>query len=192
VQKAEDTFMWVSLVCGRLDTVDRDKALATIEELPPSLHPFYNRILHQLNQGEPIAAEGCIRLLKVMLLVYRPLKLEEINSMTGLFSDNIATEALIGRCASFVRNRGANFRLGLVSQNERIEVDYSKMPEQLLWEVLDVIKTSGDGEWKVATSPGKFVIIGGSMGVDVSFERMKASGLEIPWYYLPGDDEPWF
>jgi hypothetical protein len=107
-EKAEDTFLWVSLVCKRLESVPRDKVLTTIEELPPGLHPFYSRILRQLNQGESAVVEGCIRLLKVMLLVYRPLKREEIGSVTGLSGDDVAIEALVDRCASFVRKREAN------------------------------------------------------------------------------------
>jgi hypothetical protein len=106
VQKAEDTFLWVSLVCSRLERIELKKALDTIMELPPGLHPFYNRILQQISQGKPAVVEGCIRLLKVMLLVYHPLRLEEIPSVADLSSDNNAIEHLIGRCASFIRRRG--------------------------------------------------------------------------------------
>jgi hypothetical protein len=105
IQKAEDTFLWVSLVCRRLECVSRDKVLDAIEELPPSLHPLYARILYQLNEGESAIVDGCMRILKVMLLVYRPLTIEEISSVTGLSGDDIPIEVLVDRCASFVRMR---------------------------------------------------------------------------------------
>jgi hypothetical protein len=101
VDKAEDTFLWVSLVCERLESVPSDKVLATIQELPPGLHPFYDRILHELSQGG--SAEGCLRLLKVMLLVYQPLKLEEVAAVTGMPGNQIG--ALVDRCASFIKKR---------------------------------------------------------------------------------------
>jgi NACHT domain len=101
VDKAEDTFLWVSLVCKRLESVRGDKVLAMIQELPPGLHPFYDRILHELSQGS--SAEGCLRLLKVMLLAYRPLKLAEVASITGLPQGHLGT--IIDRCASFIKRR---------------------------------------------------------------------------------------
>ncbi|OCK96077.1 putative G-protein beta WD 40 repeat-containing protein [Cenococcum geophilum 1.58] len=103
VEKAEETFLWVSLVCKRLESVPRDNVLATIQELPPGLHPFYDRILYQLGQGDSANAEGCLRLLKVMLLAYRPLKPEEVAAVTGLSENQIG--AFIDRCASFIKKR---------------------------------------------------------------------------------------
>ena len=46
IEKAEDTFLWVSLVCKQLENVPRDQALTTIQDLPPGLHPFYHRIFN--------------------------------------------------------------------------------------------------------------------------------------------------
>ena len=103
VEKAEDTFLWVSLVCKRLESVPRDNVLATIQEFPPGLHPFYGRILYQLGQGDSANAKGCLRLLKVMLLAYRPLKLEEVAAVTGLSENQIG--AFVDRCASFIKKR---------------------------------------------------------------------------------------
>ncbi|KAJ5348532.1 G-protein beta WD- 40 repeats containing protein [Penicillium brevicompactum] len=100
--KAEGTFLWVSLVCKKLENVRQDEALATIQNLPPGLHPFYDRILHQLSQGEPDDVQKCMRLLRAMTLVYRPLKVEEVSSLTGLTNEDDAIKALVNRCASFL------------------------------------------------------------------------------------------
>ncbi|KAH8587988.1 WD40-repeat-containing domain protein [Bisporella sp. PMI_857] len=105
-KKAEDTYLWVSLVCKRLESVHRDKALSTIQELPPGLHPFYNRVFNQLSEGEPAVVKGCMRLLKAMMLAYRPLNVAEVASVSSLSDEWVTIEALVDRCASFIKMRG--------------------------------------------------------------------------------------
>ncbi|KAM3070114.1 hypothetical protein ACMFMF_008467 [Clarireedia jacksonii] len=107
IKRAEDTFLWVHLVCKRLESVCRAEVFTTIQDLPPGLPGFYRRIFDQLSEGDSAVAKGCMRLLKAMLTVYRPLAVEEVGSVTGLSNDEVDTEALIDRCASFIRNRGA-------------------------------------------------------------------------------------
>jgi hypothetical protein len=106
--KAEDTMLWVSLVCRRLESVHRDKALTTIQDLSPDLHDFYRRVFNQLNEGESAVVKGCMRLLKAMMLAYRPLNVEEVGSVTGLSDQLVAIEAWVDRCASFVKRRGTD------------------------------------------------------------------------------------
>jgi hypothetical protein len=98
----------VSLVCKRLEGVGQDKVLTTIRNLPPGLYPFYDRILNQLSEGEPDDVFKCMRLLKAMMLVYRPLKMEEVPSVTSLTNEANAIQALVNRCASFVRMQEHN------------------------------------------------------------------------------------
>jgi hypothetical protein len=100
--------LWVSLVCRRLEGVHRDKALATIQDLPPDLPNFYRRVFNQLHEGESAVVKGCMRLLKAMMLAYRPLNVEEVGSVTGLCGESVAIEAWIDRCASFVKRRGTD------------------------------------------------------------------------------------
>ncbi|KAJ5207896.1 hypothetical protein N7449_002275 [Penicillium cf. viridicatum] len=106
--KAEGTFLWVSLVCKTLESVSQDKVLTTIRNLPPGLHPFYDRILNQLSEGEPDDVYKCMRLLKAMILAYRPLKMEEVPSVTSLTNEDDAIQMLVNRCASFVRMQEHN------------------------------------------------------------------------------------
>ncbi|KAJ6256782.1 putative G-protein beta WD 40 repeat-containing protein [Drechslerella dactyloides] len=101
-KKAGDSFLWVSLVCKRLELVDRDKASATIEDLPLGLNPFYDRVFKELSEGEKDFVEGCMRLLTVMILAYRPLSIEEVGSVTGLSEKFVTFRELVDRCASIV------------------------------------------------------------------------------------------
>ncbi|KAF2278229.1 uncharacterized protein EI97DRAFT_414568 [Westerdykella ornata] len=105
-EKAAETFLWVSLVCKRLEEVSKANVLDVIDELPPGLTPFYRRIFAELRSGQPAVVAGCMRLLKVMLLVHRPLREEEVSSVTGWSSEEATVEDLVDRCASFVRKRG--------------------------------------------------------------------------------------
>jgi hypothetical protein len=107
-EKAEDTYLWVSLVCRRLESVHRDEALTTIQDLPPGLHPFYHQVIIQLSKGESAVVKACMRLLKVMMLAYRPLNIVEVGSVTGLSDQMITSEALVDRCASFLKIRGTD------------------------------------------------------------------------------------
>ncbi|CAI7639854.1 unnamed protein product [Penicillium glandicola] len=100
--KAEGTFLWVSLVCKTLESVRQENALTTIQNLPPGLHHFYDRVLNQLSEGEPDSFLTCSRLLKAMMLAYRPLRVEEVPSVTGLSNQDDAIQEMVNRCASFI------------------------------------------------------------------------------------------
>ncbi|CRG89233.1 WD-40 repeat-containing protein [Talaromyces islandicus] len=104
-ERSEGTFLWVSLVCKALESVCRDDALSTVQSLPPGLHPFYGRVLNQLNQGELAEVQKCMRLLKAMMTVYRPLKVAEVASVIGLTDDEDTIRGLVDCCASFIRLR---------------------------------------------------------------------------------------
>ena len=79
---AENTYLWVSLVYKRLEDVHREEALNTIRELPPGFDALYSRIFDQLCHGDNLVVKRCIRLLKVMILAYRPLNVLEVESVT--------------------------------------------------------------------------------------------------------------
>jgi hypothetical protein len=138
-EKAEGTYLWVSLVCERLESVQRNEALITIQNLPPGLHPFYNRVLNQLSKGEPAIVTGCIRLLKVMMLTYRPLNVAEVSSVTGLSDECVTIEALVDRCASFLKIQGTDIEF--VHQSAR---DY--LAERNGQSILDANEHYGHGE----------------------------------------------
>lgn len=115
--RAEETYLWVSLACKRLEEVRRDQALKEIRKLPPGLPAFYRRIFDQLRCGESEIVERCLRLLKVMMLAYRPLDVTEVRSVTGFSDREIASERLVDRCASFIKMRGT--RIEFVHQSAR-------------------------------------------------------------------------
>lgn len=105
--KAEDTFLWVSLVCKELEDVPLFRTEEVLRELPPGLDPLYDRMLAQISaQKDPRTNEYCKDILRSITLAYRPLRLEEIAITAGLPIDqfthikNVAD--LISRCGSFL------------------------------------------------------------------------------------------
>ncbi|KAL2817096.1 WD40-repeat-containing domain protein [Aspergillus granulosus] len=109
LRRAEGTFLWVSLVCKKLEDDERlplGKALLVIQDLPPGLHPLYEQMFQQILKGKSATVNACLRLLKVMMLVYRPLNRAEVFSVTGLSEEDVASERIINRCASFIKTRG--------------------------------------------------------------------------------------
>lgn len=104
--KAQGTFLWVSLVCKRLEAVCRDEVLSTIESMPQGLPAFYDKVFDQLTKGEPNIVRKSVRLLEVMMLVYRPLDLEEVGSVTNLTDEDDLIKGLVHRCASFINLQG--------------------------------------------------------------------------------------
>jgi len=119
--KAENTFLWVSLVCKELEGVDPSKIMTTIQNLPPGLHPLYKKALDQIKEGKSAIVKECLRLLKVMMLVYRPLDKAEASSVIDSSQQSSSLNEVIDRCASFFNMRGTNIEF--VHQSARDYLD---------------------------------------------------------------------
>ncbi|KAL2823876.1 hypothetical protein BDW59DRAFT_90495 [Aspergillus cavernicola] len=113
LKKAEGTFLWVSLVCKSLERdgsdehVPPDKALSAIQDFPQGLQLLYERMFQQVLEGQKATVRACVRFLKVMMLVYRPLERAEVFTVTGLSEREIASANIVDRCASFIKIRGS-------------------------------------------------------------------------------------
>jgi hypothetical protein len=101
---AQDTFLWVALVCQELDKTPRRHALKKLEAFPPRLNSLYSRMLDQVLNSED--SELCKRILAVMSIVHRPLALDELASLIELpdelYKDNEDLSEIIAICGSFL------------------------------------------------------------------------------------------
>ncbi|KAG8532994.1 uncharacterized protein KY384_001776 [Bacidia gigantensis] len=104
--KAERTFLWVSLVCKRLEDLPREQALSAIQNSPAGLQHFYDRMIAEINKGNPSDIKLSLRLLKVILLAFRPLNVLEIGGITGISENDMPVQRLIDRCGSFIKLNG--------------------------------------------------------------------------------------
>ncbi len=102
-EKAEDTFLWVALVCKELSDVRRERVESYLEEFPSGLIPLYERMLHQvLRQKDRYDIEVCRRILRAVVIAFRPLHLEEI----AVFAEVLeGVHDLVGHCGSFITIR---------------------------------------------------------------------------------------
>ncbi|KAH6669998.1 hypothetical protein B0J14DRAFT_486233, partial [Halenospora varia] len=107
VSNANDTFLWVALVCENLENVPRWKTLAKLNEFPPGLHSLYQRMISQIYNSDD--ADLCKQILAIMSTVYRPINLTELTSfvetLEDMSDDHEDLEAIIGLCGSFLALR---------------------------------------------------------------------------------------
>lgn len=87
LEKAEGTFLWVSLACRELSrprvlSVDTTKVLS---RLPSGLTPLYERIMEQVTNAEDEELVECAKsILRAMVVAFRPLTLIELGIAANL------------------------------------------------------------------------------------------------------------
>jgi hypothetical protein len=104
---ANDTFLWVALVCQDLRATARRKVLKKLDTFPPGLDALYERMMQQISQSDD--AELCRQLLALIALVYRPITLPELVALAEQLKDTADESELreiIGLCGSFLTLQG--------------------------------------------------------------------------------------
>jgi hypothetical protein len=104
---ANDTFLWVALVCQNLATIPRWKTLAKLDAFPPGLDSLYQRMMEQICHSEE--ADLCRQILASTAVVYRPITLKELTSLVEILEDTAvdleSLQEIISLCGSFLTVR---------------------------------------------------------------------------------------
>jgi NACHT domain len=104
---ANDTFLWVALVCQNLEEIPRWKTVAKLSAFPPGLGPLYERMVEQIRISDD--ASLCKRILATIALTYRPLTLKELASgveeLEDMSNDLASIQEIVGLCGSFLTTR---------------------------------------------------------------------------------------
>ena len=104
---ANDTFLWVSLVCQNLEATSKRHVLKKLESFPAGLDSLYQRMLQQINRSDD--ADICKHILALVTLVYRPITLHELQALVEQLDDITdgidSTTEIIGFCGSFLTLR---------------------------------------------------------------------------------------
>ena len=104
---ANDTFLWVALVCQNLEEIPQRKVLAKLNAFPPGLDSLYERMMKQIHNSED--TNLCKEILASIAIVYRPITLKELTSLVGTLEDMIndpdSLREIIGLCGSFLTVR---------------------------------------------------------------------------------------
>ncbi|KAK6509042.1 hypothetical protein TWF481_003807 [Arthrobotrys musiformis] len=104
-QKANGTFLWVSLITRELKEANFWDVDQILEEFPTELSTVYDRMVEQIKQQRPETRRLCSLILSTLVVVYRPLHLEEVAVLPHL-PKNVSgkpeiVQNLIHQCASF-------------------------------------------------------------------------------------------
>jgi hypothetical protein len=107
---ANDTFLWVALVCQNLEKYQRWKVLSKLGEFPPGLDALYKKMVHQvLSIDDAGDVDLCQRILAIMTSVYRPITLFELGRLIdiprNLLDDVNFLDEIVALCGSFLTIR---------------------------------------------------------------------------------------
>ncbi len=91
---ANDTFLWVALVCQTLARTSRRNTLPRLYEFPQELGDLYGRMMSQLLESED--AMLCRDVLAIVSTVYRPVTLDELACLADLPGEYSDDESLTG------------------------------------------------------------------------------------------------
>lgn len=113
VSNANDTFLWVALVCQNLKTTpkwktfDKRRAFEKLSQFPPGLDSLYERMLRQIHDSD--SAEICLRILAVVTVLYRPVTVAELTALVEPLEDFVDSPDLVREmvdlCGSFLTMR---------------------------------------------------------------------------------------
>ncbi|KAH9210932.1 hypothetical protein DL95DRAFT_306965 [Leptodontidium sp. 2 PMI_412] len=104
---ANDTFLWVALVCQDLRATPKWNVLKKLPLFPPGLDSLYKRMMHQI--GESDGAEVCRQVLASVAILYRPVTIPELIALVEQLEDFVddleSVREIIGLCGSFLTLR---------------------------------------------------------------------------------------
>ena len=166
VLNANDTFLWVALVCQNLENIPRGRIRARLNSFPPGLDSLYERMMKQICESED--SELCKRILASIAIVYRPITLRELVSLIemleDMFDDLESLREIIGLCGSF-----------LTIREDIVYFVHQSMKDYLFEKAFDKIFPSGEGEVH-------YIIFSRSLQVMSKLLRRDMFSLEAPGF----------
>jgi hypothetical protein len=108
-QKANGTFLWVSLVMKELKDVQSWEVAQVLKEVPTQLTDVYQRMIEHIKQLKRRNPELCRQILSTVVATYRPLHLQELYVLADLPNQGSTAEqttaAMVNMCGSFLTLR---------------------------------------------------------------------------------------
>ncbi|KNG48588.1 hypothetical protein TW65_04662 [Stemphylium lycopersici] len=103
---ANDTFLWVALVCQDLKTTPKWNVRKKLALFPPGLDSLYKRMMDQISESN--GAEICLQVLASTAILYRPVTISELAAFVEQLEDLDDLESvreIVGFCGSFLTLR---------------------------------------------------------------------------------------
>ncbi|KAL7787609.1 hypothetical protein V8C43DRAFT_288578, partial [Trichoderma afarasin] len=110
VSRADNTFLWVALVCQSLNNYRSGRVLDKLESYPQGLDSLYDRMLDEIPKSlDDKDVSLCKQVLTIVSTVYRPVTLHELHSLIRWpeeFTEDISSfTEIIRLCGSFLAIR---------------------------------------------------------------------------------------
>jgi hypothetical protein len=138
-QKANGTFLCVSLVMKELKDVQPWEVVQVLEEVPTELTDVYRRMMEHIKQLKRRNPELCRQILSTVVATHRPLHLQELSVLADLpdQGSNVeqTTVAMVNMCGSF-----------LTLQEDHVYVIHQSARDFLLDEAAVSVFPSGTGK----------------------------------------------
>ncbi|KAL6169642.1 hypothetical protein ACJQWK_04652 [Exserohilum turcicum] len=104
---ANDTFLWVALVCQDLKATPKWDVREKLAQFPPGLDSLYRQMLDRIHK--PSTTRRCLQVLAVTAVLYRPVTVAELVVLTEQLADLVddleSVREIIGLCGSFLTLR---------------------------------------------------------------------------------------
>jgi hypothetical protein len=104
---ANDTFLWVALVCQELERTEKWNVLEKLASFPPGLDALYSRMIEQINDSN--SAKICLQVLASTAVLYRPVTIPELVALVEQLNDFVddleSVRKIVGLCGSFLTLR---------------------------------------------------------------------------------------
>ncbi|KAF2258886.1 WD40 repeat-like protein [Lojkania enalia] len=101
---ANETFLWVALVCQDLKDVPQRNIQKKLATYPPGLDSFYKNMIKKVWNSDDV--DYCKSVLATTALVYQPISLKELTSLTDISNMSIdELKEIVLLCGSFLTIR---------------------------------------------------------------------------------------
>ncbi|KAH7395241.1 vegetative incompatibility protein HET-E-1 [Phaeosphaeria sp. MPI-PUGE-AT-0046c] len=101
---ANDTFLWVALVCQALERTANRHVLKKLAAFPPGLDDLYQRMMQQMSESDD--ADICRCVLASTVVLYRPVTIRELVALVEQLEDvGSDVREIIDLCGSFLTVR---------------------------------------------------------------------------------------
>ncbi|KAF2790690.1 WD40 repeat-like protein [Melanomma pulvis-pyrius CBS 109.77] len=104
---ADNTFLWVALVCKTLNDTSRWNAVDKLNAFPHGLESLYRRMIQQICSLDD--ADLCKQILASVATVYQPITLKELTSLVkmpdSMADDPVSMREIVDLCGSFLTIR---------------------------------------------------------------------------------------
>ena len=106
MSNANDTYLWVALVCQVLQATARRNVLKKLASFPPGLNALYEQMMQQISKTDD--ASLCNQVLASLVLLYRPVTLRELVALVEQLEDTTdisELQEIVSSCGSFLTLR---------------------------------------------------------------------------------------